>query len=261
MRIPEKSELPIRAALQTLSIDEASIAAFHKAFRQKSTTVPATFAARGLTGVFEIVNALQVDWRNLLHATQTFIFNRPLKIPSTLTCQAQLKDSRIRAGMLWLQFECQLMDETQTQVFVTSKSLIMVRIDSSSPQSHAPSLAEKIQPLKSLTFDLIDRNQIKDYCEASGDWNKIHHDDTFAKQAGLPGIIAHGMLSMGLMARALEEWNFAPASSKQIEAKFKNIVVPNDLLRAELLSQTTDEICFRLVNQRGFEILSGSLAL
>jgi len=44
------------------------------------------------------------------------------------------------------------------------------------------------------------KEQIAAYAEASGDRNPIHLDDEFARTVGLPGIIAHGMLQMGLMA-------------------------------------------------------------
>jgi len=44
------------------------------------------------------------------------------------------------------------------------------------------------------------RDQIKAYAEVSGDRNPIHLDETFARSVGLPGVIAHGMLQMGLLA-------------------------------------------------------------
>ena len=112
-------------------------------------------------------------------------------------------------------------------------------------------------PLQSLSFEAITVEQIRDYCEASGDWNRIHHDETFAREAGLPGIIAHGMLSMGLMARALEEWGLSIQNLKNFESKFKDMAIPGDILTAELLS-LEPEIRLRLVNQKGSEILTAS---
>ena len=44
------------------------------------------------------------------------------------------------------------------------------------------------------------KEQIAAYAEASGDHNPIHLDDDFARSVGLPGLIAHGMLQMGLLA-------------------------------------------------------------
>ena len=53
-------------------------------------------------------------------------------------------------------------------------------------------------PLSRLTLAL--------YCGASGDHNPIHVDIDFARQAGMPDVIAHGMLSMAWLARVLTGW-------------------------------------------------------
>jgi acyl dehydratase len=87
---------------------------------------------------------------------------------------------------------------------------------------------------KVFDFEPVTREQIKDYAEASGDHNKIHLDDAFAQQAGLPGVIAHGMLSMGLAARALNEWGYKQEKLGQFSAKFKDKVLPGDILQARL---------------------------
>ena len=53
-------------------------------------------------------------------------------------------------------------------------------------------------PLSRLTLAL--------YCGASGDHNPIHVDIDFVKAAGMPDVFAHGMLSMGWLARVLTNW-------------------------------------------------------
>jgi acyl dehydratase len=94
---------------------------------------------------------------------------------------------------------------------------------------------------KVLVFDAITKEQIQDYAEASGDHNKIHLDDEFARAAGLDGVIAHGMLSMGLAARALEEWGYDPAKLQNLSSKFKEKVYPGDKLQAKLSAEKTME--------------------
>ncbi len=44
------------------------------------------------------------------------------------------------------------------------------------------------------------------YCGGSGDHNPLHVDTDFAKKAGLPDVIAHGMLSMAYLGRAVTNW-------------------------------------------------------
>lgn len=46
----------------------------------------------------------------------------------------------------------------------------------------------------------IDRGSLVRYAGASGDFNPIHYSDLVAEQVGLPGVLAHGMLTMGIAA-------------------------------------------------------------
>ncbi len=56
--------------------------------------------------------------------------------------------------------------------------------------------------LEPQTFT-IRRADLVRYAGASGDFNPIHWSDRVAKSVGLPGVIAHGMFTMALAARAL----------------------------------------------------------
>ncbi|PUE33519.1 MaoC family dehydratase [Limnohabitans sp. Jir72] len=56
----------------------------------------------------------------------------------------------------------------------------------------------ELPPVSRLTLAL--------YCGASGDHNPIHVDTDFAHGAGMPDVIAHGMLSMAWLARLLTNW-------------------------------------------------------
>src|SRR5207253_3519181 len=48
--------------------------------------------------------------------------------------------------------------------------------------------------------------QIRQYADASGDRNPIHLDEAFARSAGLPGAIAHGMLTMAFANQMVTDW-------------------------------------------------------
>ena len=80
----------------------------------------------------------------------------------------------------------------------------------------------------SVTFT---REQIAAYAEASGDRNPIHLDDEFARSVGLPGVIAHGMLQMALLARVAGD----PAQLRRLSCRFAGMVRPGDTVtfRAE----------------------------
>jgi len=72
----------------------------------------------------------------------------------------------------------------------------------------------------------VTRADLRAYAEASGDHNPIHQDDEVARSVGLPGVIAHGMYTMALAARAVAEW-FPGAEVVSLGCKFTApVVVP-----------------------------------
>jgi acyl dehydratase len=72
----------------------------------------------------------------------------------------------------------------------------------------------------------VTREDLVRYAVASGDHNPIHQDQSVAESVGLPGVIAHGMLTMALAARAVAEWTDG-AEVVELGCKFTNpVVVP-----------------------------------
>ena len=61
------------------------------------------------------------------------------------------------------------------------------------------------QELPTRTF-LITRDSLVRYAGASGDFNPIHYRDDVAQSVGLPGVLAHGMLTMGLAVQVVVDF-------------------------------------------------------
>ena len=75
----------------------------------------------------------------------------------------------------------------------------------------------------------VTRTDLVRYAGASGDFNPIHWSDRVATSVGLPGVIAHGMYTMALAARALDAWAGGPGRIAELSCKFtKPVVVPDD---------------------------------
>jgi acyl dehydratase len=91
----------------------------------------------------------------------------------------------------------------------------------------------------SLTVRLT-REQLVRYAGASGDFNPIHFSDHFATALGLPGVIAHGMLTMGIALRVVTDWVGDPARIVSYSARFtRPVVVPDDAEGAEVTFTAT----------------------
>lgn len=74
----------------------------------------------------------------------------------------------------------------------------------------------------------VTRADLVRYAGASGDFNPIHWSDRVATSVGLPGVIAHGMLTMALAGRAITAWVGRPDAIIDFSVRFaRPVVVPD----------------------------------
>src|SRR2546422_4227723 len=110
----------------------------------------------------------------------------------------------------------------------------------------------------------IQQIQLTRYAGASGDFNPIHQDDEFAKTAGMGGVFAHGMLSMGFVAQALTDWAGA-GRVKKLGVRFAALVRLKDVVtcRGRVVSRSAKDdvplvgLGVSAENQRGEKVVSG----
>ncbi|MBG6226113.1 acyl dehydratase [Arthrobacter sp. CAN_A2] len=79
----------------------------------------------------------------------------------------------------------------------------------------------------STTID-ITRQDLVRYAGASGDFNPIHWNQAFAEGVGLPGVIAHGMFTMGAVVQLVTDWAGDPAAVIDYQTRFTKPVVVED---------------------------------
>jgi acyl dehydratase len=121
------------------------------------------------------------------------------------------------------------------------------------------------QSLPSLTKHLT-VEQIRQYAEASGDRNPIHLDETFARSAGLPGVIAHGMLTMAFANQMVTDWLGDRSLLKRLQGRFAGMVLPGDDVTCSGSVASKDEATRHVVinlvvtNQRGEKVLNKGVA-
>ncbi|PRZ07105.1 acyl dehydratase [Isoptericola sp. CG 20/1183] len=73
----------------------------------------------------------------------------------------------------------------------------------------------------------LDRATLVRYAGASGDFNPIHWDEGFATEVGLPGVIAHGMCTMGSVIGVVTDWVGDPGAIVRYGTRFtKPVPVP-----------------------------------
>lgn len=116
--------------------------------------------------------------------------------------------------------------------------------------------------LDSVVLDPVSRMDLIKYAGASGDFNPIHTIDEEAKKAGLTGIIAHGMWTMGnlskLFSNALET-----GFIEDFTIRFKNMVFLNDIITLHAILKENDGIRMRFsvfaTNQNDEKVIEGHI--
>jgi len=114
----------------------------------------------------------------------------------------------------------------------------------------------------------ITREDLKRYAAASGDPNPMHIDEEFARNAGYPGVFAHGMLSMGYLGEFLVQAG-GVGSIRRFKARFAKLTWPGDVVTCQgRVTGVRDEGAARLVecdiwteNQAGERKLVGTALL
>lgn len=122
-----------------------------------------------------------------------------------------------------------------------------------------------IDDIKPKTYPAFEKAQLRLFADAALDPNLIHLDDTFAKDAGFPSVIVHGMLSMSVMGNYLattfpeDQWTITKFSSR-----FKKVTFPGDVptCHAEVKSnEGTLVLNVWVENQKGEVTVDGAAEL
>jgi acyl dehydratase len=66
----------------------------------------------------------------------------------------------------------------------------------------------------------VTRDNLVKYAGASGDFNPIHYRDDIAQSVGLPGVLAHGMLTMGIAIQPVTDWIGDPGKIVDYQVRF-----------------------------------------
>jgi acyl dehydratase len=180
-------------------------------------------------------DAFPFPTRGLIHAEQTFAFAGPVRAGEPLRIERGLARARRRGegeAATWvLTWEAEGIAPDGRRPFAFT-SRLLARPEAPSPAGEGPppegAPAGGDPPPASADLrgavHLLDRETIRAYARASGDTNPIHLDDDAARAYGLGGVVAHGMLSLALVAALAEEW--AAADGRDLTALSGRFVAP-----------------------------------
>ncbi|KAA0547214.1 dehydratase [Bacillus sp. BGMRC 2118] len=116
--------------------------------------------------------------------------------------------------------------------------------------------------LQRVELDPVSRIDLIKYAGASGDYNPIHTIDEKAKSLGLPGVIAHGMWTMGNLAKLFTPF-YHQGFLKDYTIRFKGMVFLDDVitLKAKLREIDGYSYIFNVAaqNQQSKDVIKGEI--
>jgi len=168
----------------------------------------------------------------LVHLAQDMHFFRPLAAGQQLVTVAEVCGIRSRRSGASLLVVVTSVDEAGDPVLRQFATMFIRGLgggesggDEAPGHGFAPGARAELVTERT---DHIDDDQTFRYADASGDTNRIHVDDVFAREMGLPGIIVHGMCTMAFCSRAVidEMAGGDPALLRRLAVRFSRPVLP-----------------------------------
>ncbi|NNH72005.1 dehydratase [Nocardia uniformis] len=201
----------------------------------------------GIVPVFEAMMMPILDvvpmniFGRVVHGEQDFHFHRPIRPGDTLVSRAKVigYEGKDNGSTITVLIECrgedgELVNEQYLTAFFRNVNAGPLVGEGAPAHKFDTALAQQ-PPLAAVTAH-VDADQTYRYAPASGDPVPLHLDEQVAKDAGLPGIIAHGLCTMAMSSWAVltEVAGSDVNRLKRFAVRFSKMVFPNDDLETRI---------------------------
>src|SRR5581483_10079034 len=181
-----------------------------------------------------------VNWTRVVHGEQGFVLHRPVKTEGTVigkTRIVEVIDKGEGKGAL-VYSERKVTDKTTGELLATLTQTTFCRGDGGfgGPQREAPPRHALPQRAPDAVCDLPTRPEMALIYRLSGDVNPLHAEPEFAKAAGFPRPILHGLATFGVAGRALLRTmcGYDPSRLTAMLGRFSAPVFPGETIRTEM---------------------------
>ncbi|MET9488787.1 MaoC/PaaZ C-terminal domain-containing protein [Nocardia sp. NPDC006630] len=240
----------------------------------KGVVAPPIF---GIVPVFEaimmpVLEVVPMDiFGRVVHGEQDFHFHRPIRPGDKLSSRAKAigYEGKDNGSTITILIECraqdgELVNEQYLTAFFRGVNAGPKVGDGAPSHRFDPALAGQ-SPLAVVPAH-VDLDQTFRYAPASGDPVPLHLDEQVAKDAGLPGIIAHGLCTMAMSSWAVlgEVADSDVARLRRFAVRFSKMVFPGDDLQTRIWRTSSEggETTYAFETARGTDlVLTDGLAV
>lgn len=209
---------------------------------------------------------LKADLVRLLHGEQDMEFLAPIRPGDQITSAARIASIETKATGELLAVELSAKNQRGA---IAQRILFAAFIRGGGKGGGAGKLRPK-EPARgepALTAaQTIERDQTYRYREASGDLNPIHVDESFARLAGLPGIIVHGLCTMAFTSKVMIDrlGGGDPLRLKRLRVRFSRPVFPGETITTKIWPEGEREgrrvYAYETYNPAGQAVIRGGIA-
>jgi peroxisomal enoyl-CoA hydratase 2 len=238
----ELAVLPVKVSELCLAVNER-----HPLHTDRATAIAEGFSDVLAPATFTVLQGWQVktedlqtlgppvDYGRALHAMQAFRYRRPLVAGERLAAQVYLSREIAKAGrhgpLRFVTYTTRFLDGDGSALAEADYTVVELayRPDVTAELVKAGRLPGSLSGFAAVVYDPMTRTDIARYAGASGDFQRLHVDESFAQANGEPSVFAPGMLTAGRLNSALSGW-FDPRLLRSLELRLVTRVWPGDRL-------------------------------
>ncbi|HEX5506922.1 MAG TPA: MaoC/PaaZ C-terminal domain-containing protein [Pseudolabrys sp.] len=181
-----------------------------------------------------------VDWTKVVHGEQSFVLHKPVATQGAVigrTRIVEVVDKGERKGAL-VYSERLVIDKASGETLATLKQTTFCRADGGFGGPNRETPQPHVLPERSpdVACDLSTRPEMALIYRLSGDINPLHVEPNYARKAGFPRPILHGLATFGVAGHALLKavCGYDPARLKAMAGRFSAPVFPGETIRTEM---------------------------
>ncbi|HKX75009.1 MAG TPA: MaoC/PaaZ C-terminal domain-containing protein, partial [Acidimicrobiia bacterium] len=204
--------------------------------------------------------------QGVIHGEQRFYWHRPLAVETPLSITGSVEKVRSRGGVGFVTFAFSSEDESGAVVSGSALFLISGEAPAAGNSQEHPELSpdargpnDPLGPRSNSMIRSASRADLVRYAAATHDWNPIHWDHDSARQAGLPGVVVHGLLQAAWICSVASTWQGGPSPLLDATFRFRSPLRPGAVARVD--GSVTAGVFTAKLTGEGGEFLSATVKL
>jgi 3-hydroxybutyryl-CoA dehydratase len=193
----------------------------------------------------------------LLHLDQSFTYPAPMRVDATITMEGTITRVRERSGSFFVTFVAHGIDDAGVKVLESTSTFVLSDQRAPAPAVTIDEPAARFRAEASEGQRSASRHDLVRYAAATRDFNPLHWDHDVAVEAGLPGIVVHGLLMFAWMLQAAERASAGRVTEARV--RFRSALHAGDL--ADVSAVVDGDSVAMELSRQGVVLVTGTASV